>query len=381
MKNRITPKTLIICITFCFASILCSGQNVGIGNPLPDARLNVNTGRNIPALTITDSTSSKGGTMLFKNDKDTLAFEVSTYTSNNPGNNFMDIKRQDQPANEAIITMRGNGNVGINKIVPTSRLDVNGNMNLSGNIKVDNVQGEPGQALITKSDGSTGWGSLEPTERFRNNRFITVSQNFVVPPGVTEIGVELWGAGGAGSFFDGGGSSGNYRYVIFTVTPGQSFSFELGKGGAWDGITADGDRDGGYTQIISGGLIYARANGGFRAQQNNPPNSVNNITTVFTSYTKVIQGSLGERCVRNFGNTGTTFGFFHETKLGDGGKPIKFSGETSKGGQYINFVDAGFSHYSSTASNYSAGGAAYYSSVTLSIEGVDGGDGVAYVYW
>jgi hypothetical protein len=58
---------------------------------------------------------------------------------------------------------------------------------------------------------------------------------FVVPPGVTNICIEVWGGGGNGgspfynfSYPPGGGSGGGYGYQCFTVIPGASYTVTVG---------------------------------------------------------------------------------------------------------------------------------------------------------
>jgi len=66
----------------------------------------------------------------------------------------------------------------------------------------------------------------------------TTSSSFTVPPGVTQVEVELWG-GGSGSYASisdaasGGGGGGGYaRKRIVGLTPGQSIVVTVGAGGA-----------------------------------------------------------------------------------------------------------------------------------------------------
>lgn len=69
-------------------------------------------------------------------------------------------------------------------------------------------------------------------------RAFTTSGNFVVPPGVRQVEVEVWG-GGSGSFASatgkaaGGGSGGGYaRKRITGLTPGESIPVTIGSGGS-----------------------------------------------------------------------------------------------------------------------------------------------------
>jgi hypothetical protein len=67
---------------------------------------------------------------------------------------------------------------------------------------------------------------------------MTSSGTFVVPPGVTQVEVEAWGAGSGSyastsSFASGGGSGGGYaRKRIAGLNPGQSIAVAVGTGGS-----------------------------------------------------------------------------------------------------------------------------------------------------
>lgn len=104
-------------------------------------------------------------------------------------------------------------------------------------------------------------------------------QTFVVPGGVTSITVKIWGAGGGGS--DASGGSGAYLTGILTVTPGQTLSFVVGKGGAWNNAagTAAGYGGGG-----SAGF-YSASGGGY--------SGIFNTTTVSQANALAIAGGGG----------------------------------------------------------------------------------------
>ena len=121
-------------------------------------------------------------------------------------------------------------NVGIGVPIPSEKLDVNGNINLSGNIKANGIAGQNGQALLTNSSGIMVWADLSDYKNFVT--FITVgSSTWTVPTGVTKIYAEIWAGGGGGSL-TGGGGGGGYTAGIINVTPGGSVSYNVGGGGA-----------------------------------------------------------------------------------------------------------------------------------------------------
>ena len=121
-------------------------------------------------------------------------------------------------------------NVGIDNPTPLERLDVNGNIRLSGEIRPGGAAGQNGQVLMNNGAGGMQWANLL---EFKNMvTFTDTIPNFIpwiIPTGVTKIWVEAWGGGGAGLFA--GGGAGAYLSIMFTVTPGQSFNFRIGKGG------------------------------------------------------------------------------------------------------------------------------------------------------
>jgi hypothetical protein len=92
---------------------------------------------------------------------------------------------------------------------------------------------------------------------------ITASQTFVVPAGITHLGVEAWGGGGGGSQYvefpdcisSAAGGSGGYLRVIISVTPGESLAINVGSAGG-PGV------DGGSSKVMSGGTIVVSAGGG-----------------------------------------------------------------------------------------------------------------------
>jgi len=96
----------------------------------------------------------------------------------------------------------------------------------------------------------------------------TTSGNFVVPPGVTQVEVELWG-GGSGTFASvagtpsGGGSGGGYaRKRVVGLNPGQQITVTVGSGGSGGAVggaapTAGGTSSfGSFVSATGGSLNY-----------------------------------------------------------------------------------------------------------------------------
>ncbi len=114
-------------------------------------------------------------------------------------------------------------------------LDVYGNVNIAGNIKLNGVPGSPGQVIGINGTGNLAW--VNQSQGFSNFQVFNSSGTFTVPAGVTKIMVEVWGAGGAGSatpsagFGGSGGGGGGYGKGIFVVTPATNYPVTVGIGG------------------------------------------------------------------------------------------------------------------------------------------------------
>ncbi len=107
-------------------------------------------------------------------------------------------------------------------------------------------------------------------------RSFTSSGSFVVPHGVTQVEVELWG-GGSGSFASvaglpsGGGAGGGYaKRLISGLTPGQALDVVVGAGGAAGTVSGTAPGNGGTSSISN----IVSATGGrlnYLATANAPP--------------------------------------------------------------------------------------------------------------
>jgi hypothetical protein len=94
------------------------------------------------------------------------------------------------------------------------------------------------------------------------------SYQWVVPYGVYAICIEVWGGGGSGvassAGIYGGGSGGAYGYECFSVTPGTTYTVQVGGIGGTSSvgslISANGGRQGSTSGSVAGGTSTARFN-------------------------------------------------------------------------------------------------------------------------
>ena len=129
-------------------------------------------------------------------------------------------------------------NVGIGNPSPTEKLDVTGNINVTGTIKANGVDGTANQVLMKNSSGNFAWGNIGDFKNiatFTDTATANIFWN--VPANTTKIWVELWGGGGAG--LDAGGGGGGYMSLLFDVVPAQALQLTIGKGGK-DAVTISG---------------------------------------------------------------------------------------------------------------------------------------------
>jgi len=218
-------------------------------------------------------------------------------------------------------------NVGIGVTNPQEKLDVNGNINISGTIKANGVGGTAGQVLMKNSSNILTWGDMCDFKNYMQF-IIPGTQVWPVPSGVTKIMVELWGGGGGGNVH-GGGGGGGYARALYDVTPGQNISYTIGDGGA--GALNANASSGGSTSITYGPVTVS-AYGGSGA-----------------FYSNANYGSVGLG-----GGGGSNFGSYtYFTISGQSGSPIEVryhqynattfyqTGRSGKGGDAGNTINTG----------------------------------------
>lgn len=178
-------------------------------------------------------------------------------------------------------------NVGVGTLTPTEKLDVNGNVNLGGQLKVNGNAGTAYQVLMKDGTNSLAWGDMETYKNFvvfdcfnlaTSAGTSNCTPSWSVPAGVTTVFVQCWGGGGGGSNMTGGGSGG-YIAAKIPVNNSSSVSLVVGAGGfssSWDGGTTNGIT-GGSTSFTFAGVTIT-AGGGQGGKLANPFTTAGTIT-------------------------------------------------------------------------------------------------------
>jgi hypothetical protein len=230
---------------FLFPAILLvvlsvAAQNVGIGTTTPSRLLHIKGNSEVlrvqgsfPWIGFMNNTDADYGGFLYY--PDTSLVMGSRFGTNQP--------LILAPNNNGLLFATAAQRVGIGNPAPAEKLDVTGNINVTGTIKANGVDGNPNQVLMKNSSGSMVWGDI--CEYKNITTFISGTGSWTVPAGVTKVWVEIWGGGAGGSWY-GGGGGGGYASGMFEVTSGNSISYTVGSGGAGGTSTAT---NGGFSNI------------------------------------------------------------------------------------------------------------------------------------
>lgn len=264
-------------------------------------------------------------------------------------------------------------NVGIGTATPAEKLDVSGNVNITGALKVNGNAGTAGSVLTSTGTGLS-WGSAMGYKKC--TQFMTATTTtFTIPAGVTEVMVELWG-GGSGGTQQSGGTSGGYARTVQTITPGYEMAVTVGAGSAY-GLSST--LDGGNTQVTFP-LGYMMAYGGTGVV-------ADGFATLPKSGTAAV--SLPATFFM-YGNSGTTTQVFYSQKsatvfvtkdvFGNGGAPVGMFNSSEATGdirvQENGVPNTFYSRNGNHAKNPSGGGAA-----GLSGGGWNGADGMVLIWY
>ncbi len=131
-------------------------------------------------LALLDSVSFSAGSLLFAN----ISRPGSGLMIR--GNSFGSAASQNQlhivsgDGNSLLLSVRGDGKVGILQPNPVYTLDVGGDLNLTGALYTDGSAGTAGKVLQSNGSASPGW--VSPTaSQYRNIYFDTLSANIAIP--------------------------------------------------------------------------------------------------------------------------------------------------------------------------------------------------------
>ncbi len=155
-------------------------------------------------------------------------------------------------------------NVGIGNLTPAEKLDVTGNINVTGTIKANGVDGTTGQVLMKNNSGMLAWGDMCEFKNYAAFDYTSAGdiQNFSVPAGITKIKVQLWGGGGMGYGIGGsinsgcGGGGGGYIEGYFTVAPAANVNVRVANG------AGSGNTSAGQSQVDYNSFLLAAYGGG-----------------------------------------------------------------------------------------------------------------------
>jgi hypothetical protein len=270
-------------------------------------------------------------------------------------------------------------NVGINTPTPNEPLDVNGNINLTGQLKANGIAGNSGQVLQKNATNNLVWADLSEFKNFKtfecNNIAAIAGANnctstWSVPAGVTTIFVECWGGGGGGATLS-GGAGGAYISARLSVNPASPVAANLIIGAAGDfGSTNQIGVAGGLTRFDLSGVALLTANGGNGGVPGDP--SITNPATSPPSGGNYTISGIANNYLGYFGNYGivtkltfqqtTATEFARIINYGKGADAIGFPESGAAGGYRI--VSPSFTqsiYANSSASVYGAGGGADFS--------------------
>ncbi len=327
-------------ITLILWSLFPMAQNVGIGTNTPVAKLDVKD--TIKAVLKIGSKNYLDTTQFFLSNRNALNQGTDMILSQNRENGLRITSSSDIVAynHDSIMLLTPPGLVGINNSNPQERLDLRGNMNITGTIKTNGDAGSANQVLMKNGSGSMVWGDISSFKNFESF-YTSGSYNWLVPVGVTSILVELTG-GGAGGIIHGGGGGGGYIGAQFIVTPGTTLNFTVGGGSLG---SAGGNSVAAGSSIFTVGSVVLTAEGGLGTTFNNTSKLFSSAGGVFFISPSTfrnyvgIAGAAGEPNKITFEQKSAT-SFFEISSNGVGGGPGYCRECTGKGAYYSYDISA-----------------------------------------
>lgn len=139
---------------------VANAQNVGIGTTTPQTRLEVKDTIK-SQLMISSKFYNDTSQLIFKN-RNAINQGTDIILSSNRELGLRVSSKSDLTANinDSILQLTPQGRLGINNSLPQEKLDVRGNINLTGIIKVDKDGGTDGQVLRSNGNGTMQWDNI-----------------------------------------------------------------------------------------------------------------------------------------------------------------------------------------------------------------------------
>jgi len=256
-------KRVIIFLSYVFIPFLLIAQNVGIGTTNPDRPLHIVSDNE--ALRIQGASPWIG--FMNYTDPTYAGFLYYTGTSLVMGSRSgTNLPLTLAPNNNGLLFATAAQRIGIGNGNPSEKLDVSGNVNVTGTIKANGVDGTSGQVLMNNGNGTMQWGDMCEFKNYVIYNYTSAGalQPFSVPAGVTKIKIQAWGGGGYGThiFLSGveysgaGGGGGGYITGYSDVTVSTVVNVVVGGGG----VVASGGNS--RVEIGSPATKIFTANGG-----------------------------------------------------------------------------------------------------------------------
>ncbi len=379
MRNKLFTGIGLLLSAACFA------QNVGIGETNPtESKLQVKTVDSAALLIQNTATLLNTKTALFYKSDNNYSGSIATIQTA-PSFYRMGLFTFGGSVASGLkerVSILDGGNVGIGTTNPTAKLEVAGTLKIA-----DGSQG-PDKVLTSDAAGNASWQSIGSNTGYKYCKQITATGagNFTVPVGVTEVMVELWGAGSGGvtstnttsiaaPIYYIGGTSGGYASTTQTVVPGNILSYTVGSGSTDLGYTVT-ISDGGSTTInFPGGNLVAlggKGHIGSSTKAGQPQSGTSTLTNFFTLY-----GNPGGFPTFKAEQTSAT-DFWKIRYSGDGGKTVGMLNPPLQRGAVYYFLNGPYQYdHSENANidNYPGSGGA------SDEDGNSGGNGMILIWY